>query len=69
MPTAPPRLARYELRARLGKPAAWARCFLAYDTRVVEREVALKLLVASHLLADPQWLPRFRSEARAAGSA
>lgn len=63
-PTPPARVGRYELRARLGA-GGMGEVHLAHDT-LLSREVAVKLL-STHLLADPQWLPRFRSEARAAG--
>ena len=61
---APLRVGRYELRQRLGA-GGMGEVHLAHDTEL-SREVAVKLL-STHLLADPQWLPRFRSEARAAG--
>jgi serine/threonine protein kinase len=61
---APARVGRYELRQRLGA-GGMGEVHLAHDTEL-SREVAVKLL-STHLLADPQWLPRFRSEARAAG--
>ncbi len=63
-PVLPRRLGRYELRACLGK-GGMGEVFLARDL-VLERDVALKML-ADPLLADPQWLARFRSEARTAG--
>lgn len=57
-------LGRYELRACLGK-GGMGEVYLARDL-LLERDVALKIL-APALLADTQWLQRFRSEARAAG--
>jgi serine/threonine protein kinase len=60
----PRRLGRYELHAVLGK-GGMGEVYLARDL-VLERDVALKIL-APALLADTQWLQRFRSEARTAG--
>ncbi len=61
----PHRLGRYELLASIGK-GGMGEVFRARDS-LLERDVAVKVL-ASGLLADARWLPRFRREARAAGS-
>jgi len=61
----PHRLGRYELLASIGK-GGMGEVFRARDT-LLERDVAVKVLAAS-LVADTQWLQRFRREARAAGS-
>jgi pimeloyl-ACP methyl ester carboxylesterase len=60
----PQQLGRYELRKKLGQ-GGMGEVWLARDHEL-ERDVAIKILTA-HLVADPRWLPRFRSEARAAG--
>jgi pimeloyl-ACP methyl ester carboxylesterase len=63
-PSLPRQLGRYRLLESIGK-GGMGEVFRARDT-ALERDVAVKLLSPT-LLADPQWLPRFRREARAAG--
>jgi predicted ATPase len=55
----------YELTALIGT-GGMGEVYKAYD-RKLDRPVALKLLPA-HLTNDPEWLRRFRAEAKAASS-
>ena len=60
----PRQLGRYRLLESVGK-GGMGEVFRARDT-ALDRDVAVKLLSPT-LLTDPQWLPRFHREARAAG--
>jgi pimeloyl-ACP methyl ester carboxylesterase len=62
--TLPRQLGRYRLLESVGK-GGMGEVFRARDS-ALDRDVAVKLLSPA-LLHDPQWLPRFRREARAAG--
>jgi pimeloyl-ACP methyl ester carboxylesterase/tRNA A-37 threonylcarbamoyl transferase component Bud32 len=64
-PALPRQLGRYQLQALLGR-GGMGEVYLAHDA-LLERRIAIKLL-SQRLLDEPQWLPRFRREAQAAGA-
>ena len=59
---APEKIGRYEIRAELGR-GGMATVYHGYDPRF-EREVAVKVLPAELLHADPQFKLRFEREAK-----
>ena len=59
---APEKIGRYEIKSELGR-GGMATVYHAYDP-LFEREVALKLLPAELLHADPQYKLRFEREAK-----